>query len=50
MLGRDDIDPHRIGVVGYSLGDAKAGWMAVLDTRLHFALISGWAFAEATLK
>jgi len=50
MLGRDDIDPHRIGVVGNSLGDAKAGWMAVLDTRLHFALISGWAFAEATLK
>ena len=50
MLSRDDIDPRRIGVVGNSLGGAKAGWMAVLDTRLHFALISGWAFAEATLK
>lgn len=45
LLERADIDPARIGVSGNSLGGAKAGWMAVLDTRLRFALISGWAFS-----
>ena len=44
LLERPDIDPARIGVSGNSLGGAKAGWMAALDTRLRFALVSGWAF------
>jgi hypothetical protein len=48
LLERRDIDPGRIGVSGNSLGGAKAGWMAALDPRLHFAAISGWAFAHTT--
>jgi len=49
LLARDDIDPKRIGVAGNSLGGAKAGWMAALDTRLRFAIVSGWAFDDVTL-
>ena len=48
LLQREDVDPHRIGVAGNSLGGAKAGWMAALDPRLRFAIVSGWAFAAAT--
>lgn len=50
MLARDDIDTKRIGVAGNSLGGAKAGWMATLDTRLRFAIVSGWAFDDVTLN
>ncbi|MBL7040081.1 MAG: exo-alpha-sialidase [Pirellulaceae bacterium] len=49
LLARDDIDSKRIGVAGNSLGGAKAGWMAALDTRLRFAIVSGWAFDDVTL-
>ena len=50
LLTRKDVDPKRIGVAGNSLGGAKAGWMAVLDTRLSCAIVSGWAFAPAVEK
>ncbi len=50
LLARDDIDAKRIGVAGNSLGGAKAGWMAALDTRLRFAIVSGWAFDDVTLN
>lgn len=49
LLSRDDVDPQRIGVVGNSLGGAKAGWMAALDSRLRFAIVSGWAFDDVGL-
>ena len=48
LLTRDDIDPSRLGVSGNSLGGAKAGGTATLETRLSFAIVSGWAFAPAT--
>ncbi|MBC8352584.1 MAG: acetylxylan esterase [Planctomycetes bacterium] len=50
LLSRDDIDPQRIGVVGNSLGGAKAGWMATLDSRLRFAIVSGWAFDDIAMR
>ena len=50
LLARGDVDSQRVGVAGNSLGGAKAGWMAVLDTRLRFAIVSGWAFDDATVR
>lgn len=50
LLSRSDIDPSRIGIAGNSLGGAIASWMAVLDVRLRFAIISGWAFDDLTLR
>ena len=50
LLSRDDIDPNRIGVAGNSLGGAKAGWMAALDDRLSFAIVSGWAFDDVNMR
>jgi hypothetical protein len=50
LLSREDIDPRRIGVAGNSLGGAKASWMAALDPRLSFAIVSGWAFDDVTLR
>ena len=50
MCSRDDIDPSRLGVVGNSLGGAKASWMAALDTRLRMAIVSGWAYDEVNLR
>jgi len=50
LLARDDIDADRIGVAGNSLGGAKAGWMAALEPRLRFAIVSGWAFDDVTLR
>jgi dienelactone hydrolase/predicted GH43/DUF377 family glycosyl hydrolase len=50
MLSRPDVDPHRIGVAGNSLGGAKAGWMAAVDGRLSFAIVSGWALADVGLR
>jgi dienelactone hydrolase len=50
MLSRKDIDSARIGVAGNSLGGAKAGWMATLDDRLTFAIVSGWAFSDVTIR
>jgi dienelactone hydrolase len=47
-LSRADVDPNRIGVVGNSLGGAKASWLTALEPRLRFAIISGWALGGIT--
>ncbi len=41
---RREVDGNRIGVVGYSLGGASAGSLAILDPRIKGAVISGWGF------
>ncbi len=41
---REEVDGSRIGIMGYSLGGASAGSVAVLDDRVDAALICGWAF------
>jgi dienelactone hydrolase len=49
LATRDDIDMSRVAVAGYSLGGAKASWMAALDGRLRAALVCGWAYDDIVL-
>ncbi len=44
LESRREVDGDRIGVVGYSLGGASAGSLAILDPRIRGAVISGWGF------
>ncbi|GMW00775.1 MAG: hypothetical protein AMXMBFR84_19120 [Candidatus Hydrogenedentota bacterium] len=41
---RHEVDASRIGVMGYSLGGASAGCLAILDDRIRAAVIAGWGF------
>jgi len=50
LCARADIDPHKIGVAGNSLGGAKASWMAALEPRLKLAIVSGWAYSDTGLR
>jgi len=43
---RPEIDPNRIGLVGYSLGGASGGCLAILDSRVKAAVLCGWVFSE----
>jgi dienelactone hydrolase len=38
---RPEVDPQRIGVVGYSMGAFVSGIAGALDTRIHAVLLSG---------
>lgn len=49
LATRADIDMRRAGVAGYSLGGAKASWMAALEPRLRLALVCGWAYDDIVL-
>lgn len=49
LAAREDVDMRRVGVAGYSLGGAKACWMAALETRLRAALVCGWAYDDIVL-
>ena len=44
METRPEIDPDRIGLVGYSLGGATGGCVSLLDERVRAAVLCGWAF------
>ncbi len=41
---RKEVDKDRIGIVGYSLGGATVGCVAILDERIKASVICGWAF------
>lgn len=49
LATREAVDMRRVGVAGYSLGGAKACWMAALETRLRAALVCGWAYDDIVL-
>lgn len=44
LESRSEIDASRLGIVGYSLGGASAGCVAILDPRIKSAVIAGWGF------
>jgi predicted GH43/DUF377 family glycosyl hydrolase/poly(3-hydroxybutyrate) depolymerase len=50
LMERKDVDQNRIGVAGYSLGGAKASWIAALDPRIKLALVCGWAYDDVVLN
>ena len=35
LLSREEVDPHRIGTLGMSMGSTMAWWTAALDTRVQ---------------
>jgi hypothetical protein len=41
LASRPEIDPHRIAVVGYSMGSFVSGIAGAIDTRIHAVLLSG---------
>jgi len=43
------VDAHRIGIYGISLGGFVAFWSAAVDTRIKVAVVSGW-FASNTKR
>ena len=44
---RSDIDPHRLGCAGVSLGGTVTGYLLALDERLKVAIPAGWFFRPA---
>jgi hypothetical protein len=38
LAGRPEVDPHRIGAFGMSMGSTKAWWLAALDPRVAVCL------------
>ena len=47
LEARPEVDGEPIGVLGYSLGGATAGCLAVLDPRVDAAVVSGWGFVPS---
>jgi len=38
LAGRPEVDPHRLGAFGMSMGSTKAWWLAALDPRVRLCL------------
>ncbi len=38
LASRPEVDPHRLGAFGMSMGATKAWWLAALDPRVHTAI------------
>lgn len=38
LCGRAEVDPHRVGVFGLSMGATKAWWLAALDARVRLCI------------
>lgn len=50
LESRPEIDPSRLGVVGYSLGGSSAGPFTMLDPRVKSAIITGWGFTQLAVE
>ena len=42
LLTRPDVDPHRVGCVGLSVGGLRSCHLAALDERIRAAVVVGW--------
>jgi dienelactone hydrolase len=42
LLTRPEVDPHRVGCVGLSVGGLRSMYLAALDERIRAAVICGW--------
>jgi dienelactone hydrolase len=42
LLTRTEVDPHRIGCLGLSMGGMRANWLHATDPRIKAAVTSGW--------
>ena len=38
LAGMPEVDPHRLGVMGMSMGSTKAWWLAALEPRVHLCV------------
>jgi dienelactone hydrolase len=38
LAGRPEVDPHKLGVTGMSMGASKAWWLAALDPRISLTI------------
>jgi dienelactone hydrolase len=45
LLTRPEVDPHRIGCVGLSVGGLRSAHLAALDGRIKAAVVVGWMCA-----
>jgi dienelactone hydrolase len=42
LVSLPEVDPHRIGCVGLSIGGMRSGYLAGMDSRIRAAIITGW--------
>jgi dienelactone hydrolase len=49
LLTRPEVDPHRIGCVGLSVGGFRSAHLAALDDRIKAAVVDGWMCAYRPL-
>ena len=42
LLTRPEVDRHRIGAIGFSLGGIRANYLGALDDRVKASVVAGW--------
>jgi len=48
LVSMPEVDPHRIGCVGLSIGGMRSTYLAGMDSRIKAAIITGWMTALPT--
>ncbi len=49
LLQRPEVDPHRIGVIGLSLGGFRSAHLFGLDSRIKAGVVAGWMTTYGSL-